>query len=976
MHRKLLFVLLGLVLLPGLLLAQSTGKVVGKVTDRETGEALIGANIIIEGTNFGAATDVNGTYVILNVPVGTYTLRCSYVGYTNVTIHNIGVSSGLTSERNFQLPSTAVQVQPVEITAERPLINKSATNAVRITRSEDIQNLAVRGVGNIVALQAGVVSQGGVLYVRGGRRDETQYYLDGVKITNPLYGGQGANIIDNAVEEIQVQAGGYNAEFGGANAGIISASSKIGSQDLHASLELITDNWGGATKLERTINGPHNMEIHPSSTSSKILDTYSYGYSEYVLTLNGPIIPGNPNYKFFLAGNQQFNRTQPGVFNGYSLFNITDPTGIDTLTLDVPAGRNYFDYYYRRWSLQGNITADMRPFTFKLSGSWSRDDSHGNGGWFNPSRGGLTRNLNGTLNLRVTHLINPTTYYNINVNYFNNYSKTMDADLQDYWMAYGDSTENAKYGYTLAANSQNKNVLNAFGFTFAYPGAVAQGEYVVTQQSNIGVSADFVHQIGRTHEIKFGGEFTRYTVRLYDQPNAFASFSTFRNLPGGTPDAVVAQSLRANIYGYDIWGAETSSDVTYTDSTGVVSAAFAGPQHPVIAAAYLQDKIEFEDLIINVGLRFDYIDSKGKQFADALNVGQSQNNLLVYDQLQDVPTSKTVSPRIGFSFPVSDQTVFHSQYGKFVQQSRFRDIYRGWTVVANDIFGGFAIINPVGWGLRPERTTQYELGFTQVLGTSASFDITLYYKDIIDQIQIRQIASTPSSYYAWVNGDFATSKGLEFKFNLRRTNRVAIDMSYALSDARGTGSSSSNQFNVLYGRGAQAYMPQYIQALEFDQRHRGALNFDYRYGLDDGPTLFGTKLLERFGLNMLFTFNSGHPYTRVNPNNPNVPVEETNASTTPWNYQLDMKLDKMVKLGPLDVDFYIYVINVLGSRNAPGVYTATGDPSSNGYLESETGKLATIQYGEPYAQMYRQINLNNSNYGTPRQIRLGLRVNY
>ncbi len=975
MYRKLLFVFVGLLFLPGLLLAQTTGKISGKVTDRETGEALIGANVLIEATNFGAATDLNGNYVILNVPVGTYTLRCSYVGYTNVTIHNIGVSAGLTTERNFQPPSTAVQIQPVEVTAERPLINKSATNAVRITRSEDIQNLAVRGVTNIIALQAGVVYQGGNLYVRGGRADETQYYLDGVKITNPFLGGRAVSIIDNAVEEIQVQAGGYNAEFGGANAGIVSTTSKIGTPDLHASLELITDNWGGPTELQRTYNGPHNAAISASKTSRKILDTYSYGYSEYVLTLNGPIIAGNPNYKFFIAADQQFNATWPSVFKGYNLVNVTDPTGVDTLTLNVPAGRGYFDYRYRLWTVQGNVTADVRPFTFKLSGTWSRDESHGNGGWFNPSRGALTRNYNGTLNLRITHLINPTTYYNINLNYFQAINKQMDSDLQDYWVAYGDSTENAKYGYTLKSNGQNQNVYNVFGYTFAYPGAVTTG-YYLRNQSSIGVNADFVHQIGRTHEIKFGGEFTRYTIRQYYQPNAFAAMTTLAGLRTGTAEAVIANSLRSDVFGYDFWGKEISDDITYTDSTGAVSGAFPGPPHPVIAAAYLQDKIEFEDLIINLGLRFDYINSKGKDLADMLNVTETADRLLEYSQLKDVPASKTVSPRIGFSFPVSDQTVFHAQYGKFVQQSRFRDIYKGYAVIANDMFGGFAIITPVGWGLRPERTTQYELGFTQVLGSNASFDITLYYKDIIDQIQIRQVPSSPSSFYAWMNGDFATSKGVELKFNLRRTQRVAIDVSYTLSDARGTGSSSSNQFNVLYGRGTGAYLPLYIQALEFDQRHRAGINVDYRYGLDDGPTLFGAKILERAGLNLLFYFSSGHPYTRVSPNNTNVPVEQTNASTTPWNYELDLKLDKMVKVGPLDLDFYIYVINLFNFENPPGVYAATGDPHNDGYLQSELGKAKTLQYGAPYVSMYQQFTLQNSNYGAPRQIRLGLRVNY
>lgn len=167
MCRKPLLCFVGLLFIPVLLFAQTTGKVSGKVTDRETGEALIGANVIVEGTNLGATTDLNGDYVILNVPVGTHSLTCGYVGYRNVTVHTVIVNGGLTVELNFQLPSTAVQVQPLELIAEKPLINKSATNAVRIIRGEDIRNMAVRGFGNVIGLQPGVVLQEAVSTFEG-----------------------------------------------------------------------------------------------------------------------------------------------------------------------------------------------------------------------------------------------------------------------------------------------------------------------------------------------------------------------------------------------------------------------------------------------------------------------------------------------------------------------------------------------------------------------------------------------------------------------------------------------------------------------------------------------------------------------------------------------------------------------------------------------------------------------------------------
>ena len=231
MRRKLLVVLSVMVLLPAIVLAAGSGKIRGKVTDRETGEPLIGANVVIEGTSLGASTDVNGEYYVLSVPVGTYTVRATYVGYRSFTMRNVEVNADLTKEVNLQLSSESVQVPTVEVVAERPLINKNATNAVTITRAEDIQNMPIRTVDNVVSLQTGVVNQGGTIYIRGGRSDEVAFYIEGVGTKDPLFGGNTSRPIINAVEEIQLQAGGYRAEYGGANAGMIVTAMKTGSSD-------------------------------------------------------------------------------------------------------------------------------------------------------------------------------------------------------------------------------------------------------------------------------------------------------------------------------------------------------------------------------------------------------------------------------------------------------------------------------------------------------------------------------------------------------------------------------------------------------------------------------------------------------------------------------------------------------------------------------------------------------------------------
>ncbi len=314
MKSKFTILLLLLIVLTVIPSFAQSGKIVGKVTDVETGDPLIGANILISGTNLGAATNVDGEYIILNVPPNTYTLIARYIGYKEVTKTNITVSVNVTTETDFQMPNQTYELGIVEIVAPKPLINKNLTNSVNIVTSGDIENLPIRGVNAVVSTQTGVVNQGGTIYVRGGRQDAVAYYVDGVLVNNPVFGGAQTQPINNAIQEVQFQAGGYPAEYGGANAGIISTTTKIGGENYTLGLEAISDEF--------------------SQVGSKFLDTYSYGYSEYVLTSSGPIFPSVKNIRFFVAGDYTWNRTPVGFYQGANFNNIYDPalgTSADTI---------------------------------------------------------------------------------------------------------------------------------------------------------------------------------------------------------------------------------------------------------------------------------------------------------------------------------------------------------------------------------------------------------------------------------------------------------------------------------------------------------------------------------------------------------------------------------------------------------------------------------------------------------------------
>src|SRR5690554_5049359 len=184
--KRMVTAILLLLFVPSIMLAATTGKIKGKVTDLQSGDPLIGANILVGGTSLGAATDVNGDFTISNLEAGTYELRASYVGYQSITISNVRVNADLTTELNFQLPAEGITTEEIEVIALRPLVNKSNTNAQRITTSEDIEALPVRGIDNILSLTPGVTLQDKTVFIRGGRQDEVGYYLEGTNITDPL----------------------------------------------------------------------------------------------------------------------------------------------------------------------------------------------------------------------------------------------------------------------------------------------------------------------------------------------------------------------------------------------------------------------------------------------------------------------------------------------------------------------------------------------------------------------------------------------------------------------------------------------------------------------------------------------------------------------------------------------------------------------------------------------------------------------
>ena len=136
-----------------------SGKLSGKITDAGTGEALIGANVIVEGTTTGAATDVDGYYSVLNLRPGTYTVRYQYIGYNTQVVSNVKISADKTTTQSVQLTSSAIISETVVVVADKPVVEFNQTSSVKTVTSDEMQSLPVQSLNDIINLQAGVCVQ-------------------------------------------------------------------------------------------------------------------------------------------------------------------------------------------------------------------------------------------------------------------------------------------------------------------------------------------------------------------------------------------------------------------------------------------------------------------------------------------------------------------------------------------------------------------------------------------------------------------------------------------------------------------------------------------------------------------------------------------------------------------------------------------------------------------------------------------------
>ncbi len=944
------------------------GKISGKVTDADTGEPLIGANVILLNTNLGAATDLEGNYFILNITPGTYDVKVSYVGYAPKTIEGVRVVANITYELKVTL--TTDFTLPDIVVVDKKFFEEKSTNTVKVIDSDQIARLPVRGVQNLASLQSGVVIQEGsggqdgnaTINVRGGRGSEVLYIVDGVPQNN-LYNRTTVSQVSNvAIDQISFQVGGYEAKYGQAQSGIVNVTTK---------------------------SGQPYYNIYLEAQSSDFPKTDDYGYNLYTGSISGPIIPGIEEHTIFLSGERNWlaDADPPAV-------PLEIGTDADGNILDQPIVLNTIPNNNSSvWRLQGKINSRFGAWNVQVSGLGNTriyknsKDLTAQRQYKNSSR--FIEEIdeaNYSFSTRISQTISNNTFWNLNAGYrlfeYQRYNPLLKgADKQ---ILYGDSTYWANnFGATLLADGLRTASTDANGVYFNY--GWARGLYQQREDESFGADFDLTSQLDN-HLLEFGAGVRQHTIRGY---------GNFAYQVAGTdasqPDYIRFAQNQPFVFGYDVTGTrETTGDdpssIEWFTNPDIDShptmAEFLKPAKPLIAYVYLQDRFELEDVVLNLGLRMDYFDIKSHELINpALPYagGLDPARFDIQDfKIKDVEVK--FSPRLGLGFPVTESTVFHAQYGRFIQVPELNDMYSG-----PFDYNSYLVMEPqsgFNGGLLSEETTQYEVGFRQLLGTNSALNITAFYKNTkgLNNVQNNKFQRVEggevlNAIYN-VNSDFGTVKGFAFSFDVTRLSYFSASIQYTFSIAEGTGSSRNSSQTAVF-RNNDRLPPKVIAPLNFDQRHTAIAIIDFY--VPQGELGF----FELFNANAIISFNSGRPYTPVDQWNilgdNGLVADNTgyiNSAFGPSTFRIDLKVEKGFAIGDFYITPYVWIQNLLDTDNTINVWRSTGNGTSTNWLNDPDSQGTIQQRGEGYVLDYQTLEKDPRNFGIPRLIRLGLKLNF
>ncbi|MBN1349852.1 TonB-dependent receptor [candidate division KSB1 bacterium] len=912
---RILFILFLIGLLPvRQAVADINGKISGSVKDKSNYTALPGANVIIAGTNRGAATNAEGYYYILAVPPGVYDITVSMIGYTTIRKTKVIVNAGHTTTLNFELQPTVIEAEEVVVIAERPMVELDRTMSKHTVTSEEIQQLPmVRSVSELTSLQAGVQPDGNI---RGGDHGggignsmDVVYFIDGIPLQNNNYLGSHyfKDVNTSALQEITVLTGGFDAEYGNAQGGIVNIVSKEGSQKFHGYLEYLftppgkkhwgLNRWDPYLNPKLDFDNPewaNERDAQGNLVHQK--DDYTETAGHFVeASLSGPIAS---KATFFISGRySKPNKWMPAPptlpnYQGNSKLVYHLNPDIKLMAGGFWRRNEFYSGYVRGWSYDGYYLfyPDEKS---ELAKKWSQDDLE---------------------YLQYTHLLSSSAFFEIK------FSR----------LATGEAYFNDRTGGSGEIIKDKENEFYIFNDEL-----IDRKLDIVNYQ----LKCDLEWQINPTHQIKLGMLGTQWDASAY-------KYSESKGERYLEYYATIAQP-------------DTSKPFD-----------IAKPVTPYMLAAYFRDKIEFEGIVLNAGLRYEYFNPNTDRLKDPFD--PIRRKYATLRKLRTAPTEpadaiNVWSPRLGIAHPITENSVFHFNYGQYFQQPSFDRLYyayweQGHADDPGRQYSGMNYLEKTNnLRLEPETTTMYEIGFQYSFSNDYLLNVTAYYKSAKNQLSwggfttyaffgsapLFPIEDDPSPdqenmYRAWENAVYENARGLDFTLKKQFNDYFGFQIAYSLAYARKGVAGLRDVYLIPskllepeYEPNLKAFLSAYAinrnqivpnpwgtgwvlmnyEAGEInpkggaDLRNDGKLNVYGKFPEDFGFTVAGVHPLEKIYFNLLFKFRSGENF-EYSPE----------PMVTQWRMKplltiADLSFGKRVNISRFELEIFSDIHNLFNTKN-------------------------------------------------------------
>ncbi|WP_412061768.1 TonB-dependent receptor [Rubrivirga sp. IMCC45206] len=845
-----------------------TGKVSGTVVDTD-GLPIIGASVLIVGTTQGASTDVDGVFTILNVTPGTYDVRAAFVGLQTVVQEGVVVNNDRTTELDFTLaPEDLTFEGDLVVTAERPEIEPERTASSEIIRPREVSNApGVYSLTDVIGLTVEATDG----HFRGGRTGEELYLLNGINIVNPFTGARSFDPIANALEEVEVITGGFPAQYGNAQSGVINMAMQSGAHD----------QWEGTGSVR--VRAP--------------------GYKHF----GGSVfsLENNPYLLAFDSVEEWGGDSGEGLYSCSIGLSFCSAYGLETAEDSLQAaqiaqavwaqareelGAEYDDRMDSQIDLSvgGPVSDRVRAFIgARFADEWYALPTD------SPER---TRQLLGSARVALgggASLQLAGAYNRVRGHDFTSSFWQYLWDRERGFATFDESTlgGSARLAYVPDERRFVDLTLSVLRNDYESGAAVLDPARFREDASDLGVWRFF----NTPDQFRVGymeNDFRNERSSTYSLDATYNDQITNNHLLKG--------GIQGRLYHLDVDNRlNLSSPSDAQDETFRVT--------PFELGAFVEDKVEYEGLIARLGLRFDAYNLNTEFFADRynpyLNPDFDPTQPAVGDNAERDPdlavTERTswiarLQPRLGASFPISVNTVFHLNYGAFLQRPPFERSLVSRIQRSNAL----AVIQLGNPELEPEETKMYEVGVAQGLPGGLALDLSGYYKDVRNLVQLAFFSEgVDIPYQSYVNRDYADIRG--FRVSLQR-RRGAVRGSVRYRYEVATGKTSS----------AEDAPPQFIRGLngEVDEQRAGIglndilLDFDRTHNLIVqltattpralGPQIAGVHPLGRWTASVRSRARSGRPYTSFAAGQ-DVLVADARA---PMEYQTSLKVTRPFRL--------------------------------------------------------------------------------